>query len=442
MIKFQTLTEKLDFLKKYKLAPKSASELPVFYYFKPSSDTPSICEIIGYDAVYDSWAVVTIKADDKMINIHSDYLLEMKRKGTAFQKNNSEIAMSENDPNAYVVFDLETTGKLYSKHEIIEIAAIKYINHNVYEFDELINIESIIPLDITSLTGINNDMLSEADTLEVVLPKFLKFIGNCRLVGHNIKAFDIHFINKACRDLKLPEVENEIIDTLQLSRNILPDLVNHRLATICDYFGIDNSNAHRALNDCFMCNECFIKLTTKQDFQSNLQIILDNTIQELELPKKSLILQQNRGQKKVSFSVFINEPTFPATKDDLEKINTTQSILNFEEKENMIIFSVTKNTAGDIPIPSNTRLKEEKAFTKVFLPVCHPEIYTYVKNIIHYRIKLYVSSSAPFGCCSKFVECSDAKKCVHENKLYATACMYRMNLESGRIFYGKNRNID
>ena len=116
MIKFQTLTEKLDFLKKYKLAPKSASELPVFYYFKPSSDTPSICEIIGYDAVYDSWAVVTIKADDKMINIHSDYLLEMKRKGTAFQKNNSEIAMSENDPNAYVVFDLETTGKLYSKH--------------------------------------------------------------------------------------------------------------------------------------------------------------------------------------------------------------------------------------------------------------------------------------------------------------------------------------
>lgn len=48
----------------------------------------------------------------------------------------------------------------------------------------------------------------------------------------------------------------------------------------------------------------------------------------------------------------------------------------------------------------------------------------------------------PFGCCHKYVECSDAKKCLHDDLIYATACMYRKNLEQGRIFYGKNRNID
>ena len=47
-----------------------------------------------------------------------------------------------------------------------------------------------------------------------------------------------------------------------------------------------------------------------------------------------------------------------------------------------------------------------------------------------------------FGCCSRFVECSDARKCVHENKLFSMACHYRHNLDNGRIFYGKNKNVD
>lgn len=48
----------------------------------------------------------------------------------------------------------------------------------------------------------------------------------------------------------------------------------------------------------------------------------------------------------------------------------------------------------------------------------------------------------PFGCCNDHVKCSDAKKCLHEKELFYQGCMYRKNLEAGRIFYGKNRNID
>ena len=50
-------------------------------------------------------------------------------------------------------------------------------------------------------------------------------------------------------------------------------------------------------------------------------------------------------------------------------------------------------------------------------------------------------SPEPFGCCSKYMACSDAKKCLHDDKLRAKGCMYKANLDSGRIFYGKNRNI-
>lgn len=46
-----------------------------------------------------------------------------------------------------------------------------------------------------------------------------------------------------------------------------------------------------------------------------------------------------------------------------------------------------------------------------------------------------------FGCCSRYVQCSDLKNCIHPDVLHSKGCVYRKNLESGRIFYGKNKNI-
>ena len=47
-----------------------------------------------------------------------------------------------------------------------------------------------------------------------------------------------------------------------------------------------------------------------------------------------------------------------------------------------------------------------------------------------------------FGCCSRYVQCSDNKGCVHPDKRVARGCMYKSNLDKGRIFYGTNRNVD
>ena len=46
-----------------------------------------------------------------------------------------------------------------------------------------------------------------------------------------------------------------------------------------------------------------------------------------------------------------------------------------------------------------------------------------------------------WDCCSRYMECSDAKMCTHPDKTFALACGYRKILNSGRIFYGENRNI-
>ena len=49
---------------------------------------------------------------------------------------------------------------------------------------------------------------------------------------------------------------------------------------------------------------------------------------------------------------------------------------------------------------------------------------------------------AEFDCCSRYMECSDAKVCTNPNIEFSLKCSYRKILKSGRIFYGKNRNVE
>ncbi len=56
-------------------------------------------------------------------------------------------------------------------------------------------------------------------------------------------------------------------------------------------------------------------------------------------------------------------------------------------------------------------------------------------------VLVLTKAGAGFGCCSRYMQCSDAKKCVHPDLFTSLACGYRRNLEDGRIFYGKNKNI-
>lgn len=66
-----------------------------------------------------------------------------------------------------------------------------------------------------------------------------------------------------------------------------------------------------------------------------------------------------------------------------------------------------------------------------------------LNNLPHIFFKCYAMiSDNTFGCCNSFLRCSDIKRCIHPNKLFASGCLYRKNLESGRIFYGDNRNIN
>ena len=96
----------------------------------------------------------------------------------------------------YVVFDLETTGFDPRSAKIIEIGALKYRNNELVDkFSVLINPGCPIPDVITLITGIDDDLVKNAITIDEALPKFIAFIEDYPLVAHNSK-FDLSFIEE------------------------------------------------------------------------------------------------------------------------------------------------------------------------------------------------------------------------------------------------------
>ncbi len=158
----------------------------------------------------------------------------------------------------YVVFDIETTGFSARYDKIIEIGAVKVENGNVVDrFSEFINPKIPIPFKIEQLTGINDEMVMNAGTIEDVLPRFIEFIKDCVMVAHNAD-FDMSFIFKNARDLGY-ELDCTIVDTVSLARVLLTSISRYKLDTVAKALGIVLENHHRAVDDAECTAKIFLK---------------------------------------------------------------------------------------------------------------------------------------------------------------------------------------
>ncbi len=157
-----------------------------------------------------------------------------------------------------IVFDIETTGFGPVKDKIIEIGAVKLVGGEITEtFSTFINPEIPIPEEITKLTSITNEMVRDAERIEEVLPKFLKFCENCILVAHNA-SFDVGFIRKKAELLQI-KVGFTSVDTVAIARILLPHLTNYKLHIVCKELNISLENHHRAVDDAMATAEIYKK---------------------------------------------------------------------------------------------------------------------------------------------------------------------------------------
>ena len=165
----------------------------------------------------------------------------------------------QNLDDTYVVFDIETTGLSKEKEMITEIGAVKVADGKIIDrFSTFVNPQRPISAEITKLTGITDDMVKDAPTIENVLPEFLKFCEDTVLVAHNA-SFDTGFIRIAAERAGLGELHHTSVDTLELARALLPELNKHKLDIVCEHLGVTLNGHHRAVNDAEATAEVFIK---------------------------------------------------------------------------------------------------------------------------------------------------------------------------------------
>lgn len=151
----------------------------------------------------------------------------------------------------FVVIDLETTGMTPGIDAITEIGAVRVTGGVVEkEFATLVNPEQPISPFIEDLTGITNQQVRDAPTIDVVFPSLLDFIVGSTLVAHNA-SFDLSFLKATAQQLDYPWPDNPSLCTVKLARRILDrqEAPSVKLSALAQLFHTHTRPTHRALDD-------------------------------------------------------------------------------------------------------------------------------------------------------------------------------------------------
>lgn len=155
----------------------------------------------------------------------------------------------------FVVIDLETTGGApHLGAAITEIGAIKSRGGEVLgEFKTFVDPGHLVPVYITELTGITDEMLFQSPKIELLLPQLFEFLGapeETVLVAQNAP-FDLSFLTFATRESGLRWPAYPVLDTAIIARKVLTreEVPNCRLSTLAEFFGTQTTPNHRALDD-------------------------------------------------------------------------------------------------------------------------------------------------------------------------------------------------
>ena len=148
----------------------------------------------------------------------------------------------------YAIIDIETTGGSYRLERITEIAVFIHDGTRIIdEYSSLINPERNIPYFITSLTGITNEMVEDAPKFYEVAKKIVEMTEGKVFVAHNAR-FDYSFIRQEFNMLGY-NYKRPLLDTVALSRKLLPGHSSYSLGNLCNDLGIEINGRHRASGD-------------------------------------------------------------------------------------------------------------------------------------------------------------------------------------------------
>lgn len=192
------------------------------------------------------------------------------------------------DEEEFVVFDIETTGLNSHTNKIIEIGAVKIKAGRIIDrYSQLINPGISIPHHITEITSITNEQVANQPKIDEVIGKFVDFIGDAVLVAHNAP-FDMGFIKRDIKEYLNIDLENSVIDTLQMARDLFPDFKKYGLGDLNKSLGLALEKHHRAVDDSQATANMFIIFLEKYK-EKGIEYLKDiNKGFEVNIKKQSL----------------------------------------------------------------------------------------------------------------------------------------------------------
>lgn len=294
--------------------------------------------------------------------------------------------------------DLETTGFYYKKVDrIVEFAILKYEPFENKFLDskvELINPDIFISKEVSKIHGITNEHVKNKPFFQEKAHIFLDIMKDKQYIaGHNIDRFDIPFLLQEMIRAGI-EVPNDfyIIDTLKLSKKLIPGLKSYSLDALCDYFEIDKSKrtVHGALIDCELTKEVFNKLRDKFNLIDHLIYVDDDYIKGKNL-NYDICKKETTAPKYLNISEEVEQKVLSV----LKKEKACIPWINFKTPK-IIQFSSDINDKDFLPLITITnryKFISQKIFSKflqengILDENLYPTEIALKNNIVKYKIK-------------------------------------------------------
>lgn len=163
------------------------------------------------------------------------------------------------DGGEIVVFDTETTGTDVYHDDIIEVSAMRVCQGRVVgePLDLYIETDRPIPTLLgekeNPMYALYHQKMAAGELLqaEEALARFLAFVGDRPVVGHNVR-FDYQILRYNLLrhvGLRLPIPMGRVFDTLKLMRLLDRNLRSYKLESLIDQLGLQGANTHQAIDD-------------------------------------------------------------------------------------------------------------------------------------------------------------------------------------------------
>ena len=180
----------------------------------------------------------------------------------------------------YAIVDIETTGGSARLEKITEIAVYIHDGERIIdEYSTLINPERSIPYFITALTGISNEMVEDAPRFFEVAKKIVDITDGNIFVAHNAR-FDYSFIRQEFSMLGY-SFKRPMLDTVSLSRKLLPGHKSYSLGNLCKDLGIEITGRHRASGDALATVRLLELLLESDKAQNNGDLVRNRKASKL-----------------------------------------------------------------------------------------------------------------------------------------------------------------